>query len=159
MRRAPFLAGVAALTFLASTAAYAATPYGARVAGSRTVELGKGRGFAVLGSRGAALGNLSGRIEVIDVPGGGSPQGYVRGCERRTGKFSGRLTCRGAGLRFLVYGGTWRIRLSGNRINVSGRIRGRLGLDRADRGTGWFEIGSSERHRWPATLTFYVVRS
>lgn len=159
MRRALFLTGVAALALLASPAAQGDTPYGARVAGSRTFELGKGRGMAVIGSRGAALGNLRGRIQVIDVPGGGSPRGYVRGCARRRGSFSGRLTCRGSGLRFLIYGGTWRIRLSGSRINVSGRIGGRLGLDRAEGGTGWFEIGSSERRRWPATLTFYVVRS
>lgn len=158
MRRSLSITGIAALVLLVTIPA-SASAYNARVAGSRTFELGKGRGFAVIGIRGAALGNLSGRIQVIHVPGGAAPRGYVRGCARRSGRFSERFTCRGSGLRFLVYGGTWRIRLNGVRINVSGRIRGRLGLDSADEGAGWFTIGSSKSRQWPATLTFYAVRS
>jgi hypothetical protein len=158
VRQSPFITVIATLVLLGTMAA-SASGSSARVAGSRTFELGKGRGFAVIGTQGAALGNLSGRIEVIDVPGGAAPRGYVRGCARRSGRFSERFVCRGSGLRFLVYGGTWRIRLNGVRINVSGRIHGTLGLDSADEGRGWFTIGSSKSRRWPATLTFYAVRS
>jgi hypothetical protein len=158
VRRSLFLTGIAALAVLWSAPAQAGG-FGVRVAGRRTFELGSGKGLAVIGGRGAALGNLGGRIKVIHVPGGAAPRGYVRGCATKSGSFSGRFTCRGSSLRFLVYGGTWRIRMTGARINVSGRIRGRLGLDRAEDGSGWFTIGSSDSRRWPATLTFYAVRS
>lgn len=158
MRQSLLLTGIAVLVLLGTIPA-SASAQSARVAGSRTFELGRGRGLAVIEMRGAALGNLSGRIQVVHVAGGAAPRGYVRGCARRSGSFAERFSCRGSGLRFLVYGGTWRIRLNGVRINVSGRIRGRLGLDGADDDSGWFTIGSSKSRQWPATLTFYAVRS
>jgi hypothetical protein len=159
MRRILFLSTIAAVALATAAAAQAAPTLAARVPGSEPYEIGKGEGYAVLGNRGAALGNLGGRIVLIDIAGGGSPEGYVRGCRKRSGSFTSRLVCRGPNVRFLIYGGTWRVRLNGTSIDVSGRLRGKLGLERAEGGSGWYTIDFSSRRRWPATLTFFVVRS
>lgn len=159
VRQCLILTTVAALALVLAAPALATSATTSRVAASETFELGDGRGRAIVGSRGAVLGNLAGRIRVVDRAGGGAPQGWVQGCATRTGSLAGRLTCRGSHVRFFVYGGTWRIWLNGRRINVSGRIRGKLGLDRSERGSGWFTIGAGPRRAWPATLTYFAVRS
>jgi hypothetical protein len=149
----------AALALAASALAQGGTS--ARVTGSKGILLEHGIGSAVIADRGAAFGKVaSGSIRIVNLPGGGAPSGWVRGCETRSGRLAGRLVCRGSGLRFFIHGGTWRIRLRGRGINVSGVIRGSLGLDRrgaCSRCT--FQIGDSAKRRWPATLTFYAVRS
>lgn len=158
VRRFLFYTGVAALSLLVSGSGGLAAS--ARVAGSETISLQRGQGYAVIASRGAVIGNIiRGWIRVVDIPGGGAPHGYVRGCEARTGRLSGRLFCRGRDLRLFVYGGTWRIRMAGRGINVSGRIRGTLGLDRAEGGTGVYSIAGARYRPWPAALRYFRVQS
>jgi hypothetical protein len=133
------------------------------VAGSESISLRSGRGYAVIANSGAVLGRMRrGWIRVIDIPGGGVPLGYVRGCEERSGRLSAQLTCRGSDLRLYIHGGTWRIRMRGRGINVGGVVRGSLGLDRADGcpvDACKFQIGDGPERRWPADLTFFVVRN
>jgi hypothetical protein len=155
MRRLLSLLAPAALALVAATSSQA----GAAVAAGESVELSHGRGYAVLGTRGAALGNVSqGWIRVVDVAGGGDPRGWVRGCERRAGRLAGRLYCTGSGLRFYVHGGTWRIRMSGRGVNVSAVVRGRLGLDGAGCTGCTYSIGGGAPRRWPLTLRFSALR-
>ncbi len=114
-----------------------------------------------------AFGNVRrGWIRVTNIPGGGSPSGYVRGCESRSGRLSGRLYCAGARLRFWVEDGPWRIRIKGRGVNVSAVMRGTVGLDRTactrrmfrnEKCT--FKIGDRPARRWPATLKFFAVRA
>lgn len=159
MRRSLFLSMFAALALAASAPAQGAVP--ARVTGSQGILLEHGRGSAVIADRGAAFGKVAaGSIRVVNVSGGGAPSGWVRGCESRSGRLAGRLVCQGNGLRFYIHHGTWRIRLRGGGINVSGVIRGSLGLDRNGACSRCrFQIGDSAKRRWPATLTSYAVRS
>jgi hypothetical protein len=143
-----------------AVASAASAAVSADVAGSESFSLRYGVGYAVVFDRGAVLGRVRrGVIRVADVPSGGAPSGFVRGCERRSGSLAGKLVCRGTDLRLYVHGGTWRIRISGRGVNVSGVVRGRLGLDRADSGTGLYSIGDAAARRWPASLTFFAVRS
>jgi hypothetical protein len=145
---------------LAAAAAASAGVLTTRVEGSQSFELKYGTGYAVVGTQGATLGKVRrGTIRVVNVPGGGAPSGFVRGCEARSGRLSGTLTCRGRYLSFYVHGGTWRVRLRGRGINVSGVVRGSLGLDRADGGTGLYSIGDAPFRRWPATFTFFKLES
>jgi hypothetical protein len=161
VRRLSVFFSLAVVALTASAAASAATPsLSSRVAGSEWIELWSGTGYAVVRDRGAVLGNVRrGWIRVYNLAGGGAPSGWVRGCEKRSGRLSGRLFCRGARLRLYIHGGTWQIRILGRGINVSGSVRGQLGLDRAERGTGKYRIGSgSSARRWPARLRFFTVR-
>jgi hypothetical protein len=153
------LASTAGLALAAAAPAFAG-PVPARVAGSESISLKYGVGYAVVSDRGATLGRIRrGRIQVVNVPGGGAPSGFVRGCEYRSGSLAGTVTCRGSDLSFYVHGGTWKVRMSGRGINVSGVVRGKLGLDRADSGTGLYSIGDAPYRRWPATLRFFRVES
>lgn len=159
MRRSLLLASIVVLALAASSPTQGAT-FSERVAGSESISLKYGQGYAVIANRGAALGRMRrGWIRVIDIPGGGAPSGRVRGCEARSGRLTGGLYCRGRDLSFYIHGGTWRIRMSGRGINVSGVVRGSLGLDRIDDGSGIYSIGGAEYRRWPATLSFFAVHS
>lgn len=158
MRRLLFLILFALLALSAATAASAAPSLSSRVAGSEWISLERGFGYAVISDRGAVIGNVKrGWIRVINVAGGGAPSGWVKGCTERSGRLTGRLYCRGSRLRLYIHGGTWRVRIFGRGINVSGSVRGSLGLDRAEGGRGMYSIGSSSRRRWPATLRFFRV--
>jgi hypothetical protein len=163
MRRLLLLTAIAGLALAASASGPAAVITAARVPGSERISLTAGQGYAVIANRGAALGRMRrGWIRVIDIPQGGAPQGYVRGCEQRSGRLATQLTCWGTDLRFYVYSGTWRIRMRGKGINVSGVVRGSLGLDRADAcpdDACKYRIGDGAQRSWPATLTFFTVRS
>ncbi|HEX2044714.1 MAG TPA: hypothetical protein VHF23_03695 [Gaiellaceae bacterium] len=159
MRRLLWVLASTALALGAAAAAEAHVAAAARAAGGEPVELSRGRGYAVLGTHGAALGNVArGWVRVVDVPGGGGPSGWVRGCERRSGRLSGRLRCSGSGLRFYVHGGTWRIELGGRGINVSAVARGRLGLDRRGCTRCTYSIGGGARRVWPVALRFFSLR-
>lgn len=158
---------LAALSLAASAPALPSTLASARVRGGEGVHLSAGRGYAVLGEQGVAFGNVRrGWIRVTNIPGGGSPSGYVRGCESRSGRLSGRLFCAGTRLRFWVEDGPWRIRIKGRGINVSAVMRGSVGLDRRGcsrrmfrSGKCTFQIGDGRARRWPATLRFFAVRA
>ena len=154
---------ISGLALVASASAPAAETEVARVTGSESISLREGHGYAVVANRGAVLGRMRrGWIRVIDIPGGGVAQGYVRGCEERSGRLSTQVTCRGSDLRLYIHGGTWRIRMRGRGINVGGVVRGSLGLDRADRcpeNACKYQIGDGPERPWPADLTFFAVRS
>jgi hypothetical protein len=161
MRRAPLFALAAGLALAAASTASATPPSLAAAAGtpgSESISLKNGIGFAVVWSRGAVLGRVRrGAITVIDIAGGGDPGGFVRGCERRSGGLATRLVCRGRDLSFYIHGGTWKVRIRGRGINASGVVRGTLGLDRADDGTGRYSIGGGSYRRWPAALRFLKI--
>jgi hypothetical protein len=163
MRKLLILTAIAGLSAAASGAAPAAQTVAARVPGSESISLRWGHGYAAISRRGAVLGRLRrGLIRVTDVPAGGSPQGYVRGCEERSGSLSTQLTCRGSDLRLYIHGGTWRVRLRGKGINVGGVVRGSLVLDAADgcpETACKYQIGDAPVRSWPATLTSFAVRS
>jgi hypothetical protein len=145
---------------LAASSPAGADAFSMRIAGSESFELKYGVGYAVFKDRGSVLGRVRrGYIKVANLPGTGRPRGTVTGCETRSGTLAGTLTCRGTDLAFRIYGATWRVRIGGRGINVSGVIRGSLGLDRAESGTGVYSIGGSPEKRWPATLTFFRVRA
>lgn len=153
------LVSLAALALVSSAPALAVTASAARVPGSEGVELFNGRGYAVLESNGSVLGKVRrGWIRVLNIGEGGVPEGWVRGCETRSGRLSGRLHCTGTGLRFYVYNGRWRIRIKGKGINVSGVIRGSVGLNRGACTRCRFKIGDGPRRRWPNTFRVYTVR-
>lgn len=160
MRRALLFALAAGIALAAASTA-SAMPAGllaASTPGSESISLKKGVGYAVVWRKGAVLGRVRrGTIIVDDLPGGGEPSGFVRGCERRSGSISTRLACRGRDLSFYIHGGTWKVRIEGRGINVSGVVRGILGLDRADGGTGRYSIGDDAYKRWPAALRFFRV--
>jgi hypothetical protein len=163
MRRLLLLTAISCLSLAASASAQAALTTAARVPGSEQISLKYGQGYAVIANRGAVLGRMRrGWIQVSNIPEGGAPQGYVRGCEERSGGLGTRLTCRGAELRLYIHGGTWRIRMRGRGINVSGVVRGSLGLDRADgcpQDACKYRIGDAPQRSWPATLIFFAVHS
>jgi hypothetical protein len=164
MRKLLILTAIAGLSAAASASAPAAqTTVAARVAGSESISLRWGHGYAAIARRGAVLGRMRrGSIRVAHLAGGGAPEGYVRGCETRSGKLATQLTCRGSDLRLYIHGGTWRIRLRGRGINVSGVVRGSLALDRADgcpEAACKFRIGDAPERSWPATLTSFAVHS
>ncbi|MGH3093882.1 MAG: hypothetical protein ACRDOG_16355 [Gaiellaceae bacterium] len=167
MRRLILPLTLAALAAAASATALPSSMTTARVRGGEGLHLSAGRGYAVFGDRGVAFGNVRrGWIRITNVPGGGSPSGYVRGCESRSGRLSGRLYCSGTRLRFWVEDGPWRVRIKGSGINVSAVMRGRVGLDRKAcsrrmfrNGKCTFEIGDGPARRWPVRLRFFAVRA
>jgi hypothetical protein len=146
------LSAVLALTV---TAAGEAATLATRSAGSEAFELDRGKGQAIVAKRGAVIGGVRrGKIKIKHLPAGPAPQGYVTGCERQYGSWSGVLVCRGRGLRFYVHDGTWRLRLRGRGINASGVVRGSLSLGRlsATAGSaGWYSVGGHGYRPWPPT--------
>jgi hypothetical protein len=161
MRRGLLFALVAGMSLAAASTA-SAGPAGRLAAeatpGSESISLKYGVGYAVLSKRGAVLGRVRrGAITVVDVAEGGEPSGFVRGCEHRSGRLATKLVCRGSDLSFYVHGGTWKVRIEGRGINVSGVVRGIMGLDRADGGTGRYSIGDAPYRRWPAALRFFRI--
>lgn len=153
---------LSAVLALTATAAGEAATVSTRTAGAESFQLYHGVGNAIVAKRGAALGRVRrGTIRIVNLPEGPAPQGFVRGCEYRSGSWSGTLVCRGRDLRLLVHGGTWRLRLRGRGINVSGVVRGRLSLgplSAAVGSSGSYSIGDSPRRRWPsAWKTFRLV--
>jgi hypothetical protein len=159
VRRLSVFFSLALVALTGAASASAAPSLSSRVAGSEWIELWNGSGYAAIRDRGAVLGRVSrGWIRVFNVAGGGAPSGWVRGCSERRGRLNTRLYCRGSRLRLYIHGGTWQIRMLGRGINVSGSVRGQLGLDRAPRGRGKYRIGAdASARRWPATLRFFTV--
>lgn len=153
MRHLRLLLLSAVLALTAAAAGEAAT-VSTRTAGSESFELYYGVGDAIVTKRGAVLGRVRrGKIRIVNLPEGPAPQGFVRGCEHRSGSWSGVLVCRGHDLRFLLHTGTWRLRLRGRGINVSGVVRGRLSLgplSAGGRSSGSYSIGESPRRPWPS---------
>jgi hypothetical protein len=147
--------------FAALPAALWAQTFSVRTTGSVALSLKSGRGLAVIRSHGALLGRVkAGRVVV-------TPNVVVRCWRYRTRLASGMIRYRGVrqGCTFITFrvfsgDGTWRVRIRGRGINVSGVVRGSLALDGADTGRrGTYSIAGRPYRSWPRTLhRFALVR-
>jgi hypothetical protein len=131
----------------------------ARTTGSVLLSLKSGRGLAIIQSRGALLGRVkAGRIVA-------TPNVVVRCWRYKTRLASGMIRYRGVrkGCTYLTFrvfsdDGTWRVRIRGRGINVSGVVRGSLALDGANTGrTGTYSIAGGEFRPWPRRLHTYSL--
>ena len=123
------------------------------------LSLKSGRGLAIIRSRGALLGRIKvGRVVV-------TPNVVVRCWRYRTRLASGMIRYRGVrgGCTFIAFrvfsgDGTWRVRIRGRGINVSGVVRGSLALNGANTGrTGLYSIAGREFRPWPRRLHRYSL--
>jgi hypothetical protein len=134
------------------TALSAAVPASAAVArtpGSQSFSLRDGSGIASVWQRGALLGHLrSGRLIVVDLASPGSPTVIVRGHETKKVLNDATTEYRGRDMSFRIFGGTWRVRIRGRGIDVSGVVRGWLRLSGI---SGTYAIGEGDYEPWPAT--------
>lgn len=126
----------------------------ARTTGSVALSLKSGRGVAIIRSHGALLGRIKvGRVVV-------TPNVVVRCWRYRTRLASGMIRYRGVrrrctfiAIRVFSGDGTWRVRIRGRGINVSGVVRGSLALNGANTGrTGTYSIAGREFRPWPRRL-------
>jgi hypothetical protein len=147
MRRFLLLLALAVATAL--TAVVPANSALARTPGSQTFSLRDGSGIASVWQRGAILGHLrSGRLVVVDLATPGSPTVIVRGHETKTVLSETTTEYRGRDMSFRIFGGTWRARIRGRGIDVSGVVRGWLRLGGV---SGTYAIGDGAYKPWPAT--------
>src|SRR5919106_1493509 len=147
MRRFLLLLALAVATAL--TAVVPANSALARTPGSQTFSLRDGSGIASVWQRGAILGHLrSGRLVVVDLPTPGSPTVIVRGHETKRVLSESTTEYRGRDMSFRIFGGTWRARIRGRGIDVSGVVRGWLRLGGV---SGTYAIGDGAYKPWPAT--------
>lgn len=163
MRRSLVVTFVAALSMWAADASYAQADYSLRTPGAELVELRAGYGRAVIGRRGSVLIRVaSGRIRVVDLPGGNRPN---RSCNKRGVRVS-RSTVRygGTDVRCRIWsgatGGPWQAVIKGRRISAAGSVRGSLTLDNFDTGPrGTYRIAGGPLRWWPRTArTFTLLR-
>ena len=146
MRRFLLLLALAVATAL--TAVVPANSALARTPGSQTFSLRDGSGIASVWQRGAILGHLrSGRLVVVDLPTPGSPTVIVRGHETKRVLSESTTEYRGRDMSFRIFGGTWRARIRGRGIDVSGVVRGWLRLGGV---SGTYAIGDGAYKPWPA---------
>ncbi|MEX2464784.1 MAG: hypothetical protein WD428_02795 [Gaiellaceae bacterium] len=134
-----------------ATALSAAAPASSALArtGSQSFSLRDGSGIAVVWQRGALLGHMrSGRLIVVDLPPPGSPTVIVRGHETKKVLNDATTEYRGRDMSFRIFGGTWRARIRGQGIDVSGVVRGWLRLSGV---SGSYAIGDGDYEPWPAT--------
>jgi hypothetical protein len=147
MRRLSLLLALVVVTAL--SAAVPASAALARTPGSQSFSLRDGSGIASVWQRGALLGHLrSGRLIVVDLPSPGSPTVIVRGHETKKVLNDATTEYRGRDMSFRIFGGTWRARIRGRGIDVSGVVRGWLRLSGI---SGTYAIGDGEYQRWPTT--------
>jgi hypothetical protein len=147
MRRLFLLLALAVATAL--SAAAPASSALARTEGSQSFSLRGGSGIASVWQRGALLGHLrSGRLIVIDLPTSGSPTVIVRGYETKKALNATTTEYRGRDMSFRIFGGTWRVRIRGRGIDVSGVVRGWLRLGGI---SGSYAIGDGDYRPWPVT--------
>jgi hypothetical protein len=138
------------------TGLLAAPSFGAvsldRTPGSVEFQLLSGAGTARVRFRGNFLGHVGrGRIVATKAV-------TLSGCESRRVLSTTLKECRGTDLGFRTPGWTsWRLRLSGRRIDAAGYVRGCATLNGVDMGNrGRFRIGDVERH-WPVQATRYKL--
>jgi hypothetical protein len=153
MRRLLFIGTLTLAGLGAVPAALGAQAVAARTPGSVQLSLQAGRGLAIIQLRGALLGRIrAGKIVA-------TRNVVVRCWKYRTELASGLIRYRGRGAdcpSIALYvssengDGTWRVRIRGQGINISGVARGSLTLDGANRGpTGTYSIAGHARKPWP----------
>lgn len=152
MRR-PLLVGLGLVLFAGLVAASngAATPAPERYlrGGEESAVLDNGRGVAALNARGGVvLGNVwkRGKVRITDLPAGPKTTVRVSGCERKKRVNTRTIVCAGRDLGFGVYGGRWRVRISGGDIDASAVLRGSLGLAGS---SGTFSLRGGRERDWP----------
>jgi hypothetical protein len=147
MRRLFLPLALAVVTAL--SAAVPASAALARTPGSQSFSLRDGSGIATVWQRGAMLGHLrSGRLIVVDLPAPGSPTVIVRGHESKRKLNAATTEYRGRNVSFRIFGSTWRARIRGRGIDVSGVVRGWLRLSGV---SGTYAIGDGDYEPWPTT--------
>jgi hypothetical protein len=145
MRRCLLPIALAVATALAAAAP--ASSAVARTPGSQTFSLRDGSGIASVWQRGALLGHLrSGRLVVVNLPAPGAPTVIVRGYETKRALSETTTEYRGRDMSFRVFGSTWRVRIRGRGIDVSGVVRGWLRLGGV---SGTYAIGDGDYEPWP----------
>jgi hypothetical protein len=157
------LALPALLVALAATVAptASATDVAARTPGAQSFQVWNGHGRAVISRRGAVFVNLgSGRVRVVDLPGGKAPWHRCNSEGRRvsetTIEYRGRdVRCR---VSSLGEARPWQLVIRGRRIFASGVVRGSLTLDAVDEGpAGRFQIADRPVRRWPRAARTYSL--
>jgi hypothetical protein len=147
MRRLFLLLALTVVTAL--SAAVPASAALARTPDAQSFSLRDGSGIASVWQRGALLGHLrSGRLIVVDLPSPGSPRVIVRGHETKRVLNDSTTEYRGRDMSFRIFGGTWRVRIRGRGIDVSGVVRGWLRLSGI---SGTYAIGDGDYEPWPTT--------
>jgi hypothetical protein len=142
MARLALIASVAALAALGPLAASA--PAALKESG---IELVDGSGQATLTLRGALLGGLErGRLAIAIRAGREQPEILVLGADWERVLDSGTTVYGGRELRFRVFRGAWRVRITGSGINASAVGKGTVGL----RGRGRYALAGAAYRAWPA---------
>ena len=153
MRRLLLIGTLTLAGLVAVPAALGAQTVAARTPGSVQLSLQAGRGLAIIQLRGALLGRIrAGKIVA-------TRNVVVRCWKYRTELASGLIRYRGRredcpSITLYVSSengdGTWRVRIRGQGINVSGVARGSLTLDGANTGpTGTYSIAGRAKKAWP----------
>lgn len=148
MRRRLFLIGIVLVVGLLAAPTFAVSL--GRTPGSVEFQLLNGAGTARIRYRGNFLGHVGrGRIVATNAV-------TLSGCESRRALSANLKECRGTDLGFRTPGWTtWRLRLSGRRIDAAGYVAGCATLNGVDTGSrGRFRIGSVERG-WPVEARTY----
>ena len=146
MRRLLFIGTLTLAGLAAVPGALGAQSVAARTPGSVQLSLQNGRGLAVIQLGRIRAGRIVATRNVV-----------VRCWKYRTELASGLVRYRGRGedcasitLYVSSQNGTWRVRIRGRGINVSGVARGSLTLDGANTGpTGTYSIGGRAKKPWP----------
>lgn len=149
MRRRLFLIGIVLVVGLLSAPTFGAVNLG-RTPGSVEFQLLNGAGTARIRYRGNFLGHVGrGRIVATNSV-------TLSGCETRRALSATLKECRGTDLGFRTPGWTtWRLRLSGRKIDAAGYVAGCARLNGVDTGNrGRFRIGNIER-AWPVEARTY----
>lgn len=165
--RPSFIVPVLVLLVIALAGAEAARAQGptvVRTPGAQGFEVGNGNGRAVVTRVGAIFLDVrSGRVRIVDLPGGRPP--FHNRCGGRTGHriSSTTIEYRGSNIRCRIWSGTarrpWQVIMRGRGISASGIVRGSLTLDAARKGAvGVFRIGDRAERRWPRDPRTYVLR-
>ncbi|HXV57222.1 MAG TPA: hypothetical protein VD704_05075 [Gaiellaceae bacterium] len=158
------LCALAGVVLLGGTAAHAAVPVVARTPGAELFELRGGNGRAAVSRLGSIfLSVRTGRVRIVDLPGGKRP---FFNCGSRTLRriSSTTVEVRGTSIRCRVWSGDggrpWQVIMRGRGISASGVVRGSLTLDAVSRGApGTFRIGDGDLRRWPRNARTFVLRS
>jgi hypothetical protein len=151
MRRFLLLVLGGALALVATPATQGAAETTLRTPGAVGVSLRDGIGSATISQRGSLLVRVGrGRIWVTDLPGGTKPS---VSCDRGGNRTSAdTVRYRGYGVSCRVFGGPWRVRVSGRNIDADGVVLGYLTLDR-EGARGLYAINHSSYRLWPLERT------
>lgn len=155
MRQILVLVMVAGLAIGAAEAAHGAVPVLLRTPDAEGFDLSGGNGRAVVARRGSLFLIMgSGRLRIVDLRGGGTPN-INSECRQRARRVSATtVEVTGRNIRCRIWsgdgGGPWQAIMRGRRISASGVARGSLTLDGANAGSvGQYRIAGGQWRQWP----------